>query len=190
MLLIISLFAPLQSGIFTIAEIFYRAGALVFGGGHVVLPLLKDSVVSAGHISNEAFLFGYGASQAIPGPMFSFSAYLGTLIPPENDRLLNASVALFFMFLPGFLLISAVLPFWQDISQTPQAINAISGVNAAVVGLLGASLYDPIFKSGINSEIDLAIGLAAVGMLSIFKLSTLYIVFWCVAACISRIMFF
>ena len=181
-LLAASTLLPAQTGLYAIADVFYRAGALVFGGGHVVLPLLDDSIVSAGWITKESFLSGYGASQAIPGPMFAFSAYLGAIIPTEHSGWLGASVALVFMFLPGFLLLAAALPMWQAISHNPIAINAIAGVNAAVVGLLGAALYDPIFTSGITSSHDLAIAIVGFGILTVGRLSPLYVVVWCVAA--------
>ena len=173
--------APQQS-LLIIADAFYRAGALVFGGGHVVLPLLEESVVTTGWVSSEQFLAGYGATQAIPGPMFSFSAYLGAIVPSEFNSWITAAVALLFMFLPGFLLLLAVLPLWQSISSRPKAANAITGVNAAVVGLLGAALYDPIFVSGVESAKDMAIVIVAFGMLRVWKLSPLYVVLACVLA--------
>lgn len=169
-----------QSTLHGIGNAFYNAGALVFGGGHVVLPLLEESVVSTGWISNESFLAGYGASQAIPGPMFAFSAYLGAIIPTDQASWIGASIALIFMFLPGFLLVIAALPLWQSIAHNPTAKNAIAGVNAAVVGLLAAALYDPIMTSGITSGTDLAIALIGFGMLAVWKLSPLYVVLWCV----------
>jgi chromate transporter len=176
------LLVPEHAGLSAIAQVFYSAGALVFGGGHVVLPLLEDSVVATGWVSSESFLAGYGAAQAIPGPMFAFSAYLGAVIPGVPSSALGASVALIFMFLPGFLLLAAALPLWQAICRKPMAANAIAGVNAAVVGLLGAALYDPIFTSGITSGFDLAIVIVAFAMLTIWRLSPLFLVVWCVAA--------
>ncbi|SFG69937.1 chromate efflux transporter [Neptunomonas qingdaonensis] len=173
---------PEKEGLYSVAQAFYNAGAMVFGGGHVVLPLLEDSVVATGWVSNESFLAGYGAAQAIPGPMFAFSAYLGAIIPTEHGSWLVALVALTFMFLPGFLLVAAVLPLWQAISVNPIAVNAIAGVNAVVVGILGAALYDPILTSGITSGSDLAIALVALGMLTIWRLSPLYVVVWCLFA--------
>jgi len=177
-----------QDGLSFIAQVFYRAGSMVFGGGHVVLPLLQESVVDSGMISNDSFLAGYGAAQAIPGPMFAFSAYMGAIIPNGQGSLLGAGVALIFMFLPGFLLILAVLPMWQAISHKPTAVNAIAGVNAAVVGVLGAALYDPIFTSGITSNGDLAIAIIGFAMLAIWRLSTLYVVLWCVAASVISVL--
>ncbi|QEP44871.1 chromate efflux transporter [Ectothiorhodospiraceae bacterium BW-2] len=166
----------------SIANAFYRSGALVFGGGHVVLPMLEQSVVEPGWVSAEHFLAGYGFSQAIPGPMFAFSAYLGALIPSDHSSLLTATIALVAIFLPGLLLIAAALPAWQVISHQPLALNAIAGVNAAIVGILCAALYDPLFTSAILSTTDMAIATAAFGMLTLWRLSPLWVVAWGVAA--------
>lgn len=171
-----------QLGYLAIADAFYRAGALVFGGGHVVLPLLEDLVVSPGWVSPDDFLAGYGAAQAIPGPMFAFSAYLGAVIPLPGLSWLAALFALFFMFLPGFLLVSAALPLWQAIAAHPSAARAIAGVNAAIVGLLAAALYSPIFTSGITTWFDLVVGLAGFAMLAVWRLSPLWVVLWCVVS--------
>lgn len=168
-----------NAGMAPLADAFYRAGALVFGGGHVVLPLLEDSVVSSGWVAKETFLAGYGASQAIPGPMFAFSAYLGAVIPTGENAWLGATVALLFIFLPGFLLIAAVVPFWQSVADSITATNAIAGINAAVVGLLGAALYDPIFTSAILSLMDMAISIVALAMMSVWRLPVLTVVAWC-----------
>jgi len=189
-LFVILLFGlPLIAGnqdLLVIAQTFYHAGALVFGGGHVVLPLLQESVVATGMVSSEDFLAGYGASQAIPGPMFAFAAYLGALMPTEimsaeHSIYLSALVALFFMFLPGFLLVAVALPFWQKISNDQTAMNAISGVNAAVVGLLIVVLYDPIFTTSVLSIVDWIIAIVGIAILTIFKRSPLWVVFWCIA---------
>lgn len=168
-----------------VAEAFYRAGALVFGGGHVVLPLLEEAVVGPGWVNQEQFLAGYGAAQAIPGPMFAFSAYLGAEIPTGHAAVLCALVALVFMFLPGFLLVSAVLPAWDAISRHAATTRAIAGVNAAVVGLLGAALYDPIFTSAVTGGADLAIALIGFGLLALLGRSPLWVVLWCVAASVA-----
>ncbi len=178
---------PAAGGLYPVAQAFYQAGAMVFGGGHVVLPLLEDSVVATGWVTSEQFLAGYGAAQAIPGPMFAFSAYLGAIIPTGHGAWLSASIALVFMFLPGFLLVAAVLPMWQAISQSPMAVNAIAGINAAVVGLLMAALYDPIFTSGITSATDLAIAVVGLGMLAVWRRSPLWVVLWCVLASVARL---
>lgn len=166
----------------SVAEAFYRAGALVFGGGHVVLPLLEDSVVATGWVTAEQFLSGYGASQAIPGPMFSFSAYLGAIISSGENAPFMAAVALVSMFLPGLLLVAGFLPFWSAVSRNVAARRAIVGVNAAVVGLLAAALYHPIFTSGITSPVDLAVAVVAFGLLVVRRVSPLIVVVWCVFA--------
>lgn len=166
----------------SVADGFYRAGAMVFGGGHVVLPLLEESVVETGWVTAEDFLAGYGAAQAIPGPMFAISAYLGYLLPSQNPAWLMAAIALVFMFLPGLLLIAAVLPVWQSLSRYSWAASVIAGVNAAVVGLLAAALYDPIFTSAIRSSSDFAIALVGFALLAIGRLSPVWVVLWCVGA--------
>jgi chromate transporter len=171
----------------SVAEAFYRAGALVFGGGHVVLPLLQDSVVATGWVAPEQFLSGYGASQAIPGPMFAFSAYLGAVLAPGENSYLMAAVALAFMFLPGFLLVAGALPLWSTIAHNSAARGAIAGVNAAVVGLLGAALYNPIITTGITGSVDLAIALVAFGLLVVWRVSPLVVVLWCVFASILHL---
>lgn len=171
----------------SVAEAFYRAGALVFGGGHVVLPLLQDSVVSTGWVAPEQFLSGYGASQAIPGPMFAFSAYLGAILSPLENPYLMAATALVFIFLPGGLLVAGVLPFWGAVSRHPTAGRAIAGANAAVVGLLAAALYSPIFTSGITRSADLAIVVVAFGMLAVRRVSPLIVVLWCVIASVLQL---
>ncbi len=188
LLAFLPLVASNQTGLFAIADVFYRAGALVFGGGHVVLPLLEDAVVATGWVSEGDFLAGYGAAQAIPGPMFAFSAYLGAVISTSYSNGLSALIALVFMFLPGLLLVTAVLPIWQAIARNQTATNAIAGINAAVVGLLAAALYDPIFTSGIKSGIDLAITVIAFGMLTVSRLSPLLVVIWCVTASVLLVL--
>ena len=182
-LLLAALFLSKQSDLVASGQAFYRAGALVFGGGHVVLPLLQDAVVNTGQVSNTDFLAGYGASQAIPGPMFSFVAYLGAIMPTTTSvNWLGATIALTFMFLPGILLISAALPLWQSIANRPHAANAIAGINAAVVGILAAALYDPVFTSSVMHVVDLAIALSGFALLVIWRLSPLFVVIWCVLA--------
>lgn len=187
MLLGLPLFATGKPEFASVAEAFFRAGALVFGGGHVVLPLLQDSVVATGWVSSEQFLSGYGASQAIPGPMFAFSAYLGAVLSPGESTYSMAATALVFMFLPGFLLVAGVLPFWAAVASNPIAGRAIAGVNAAVVGLLGAALYSPIFTSGITSPADLAVAVVAFGLLAVWRVSPLIVVLWCVFASVLRL---
>lgn len=140
-----------------LAAAMWRAGALVFGGGHVVLPLLEESTVATGWMSQEAFLSGYGAAQLVPGPMFSLAAYLGALTPTAAPTWLAALVALLAVFVPGFLLLAAVLPVWDRVTAHPNAGRALAGVNAAVVGLLAAALYDPVLPAAINAWGDVII---------------------------------
>ncbi|MEN8720895.1 MAG: chromate efflux transporter [Oceanococcaceae bacterium] len=166
----------------SVADAFYRAGALVFGGGHVVLPLLQDAVVAPGWVSADDFLAGYGAAQAIPGPMFAFAAYLGAVLAEGEGVLSMATTALIFMFLPGFLLVAGILPFWNVVTRNVAAGRAIAGVNAAVVGVLGAALYDPILTSGVRSPGDAAIAAVGFGLLAVRRMSPLWVVGWCVLA--------
>lgn len=140
---------------------FYRTGSLVFGGGHVVLPLLEAEVVETGHVAEQAFLAGYGAAQAVPGPLFAFAAYLGAVYISPPSGLLGATIALVAIYLPSALLILGVLPFWEGLRSAPLARRALLGVNAAVVGLLAAALYDPVFTAGITSGKAMAIAAAA-----------------------------
>jgi chromate transporter len=140
---------------------FYRSGSLVFGGGHVVLPLLQQSVVPPGWISNDGFLAGYGAAQAVPGPLFTFAAYLGAAMAPRPNGWLGGLVCLVGIYLPSFLLLIGVVPFWDGLRKQVTVQNALRGVNAAVVGLLLAALYTPVWTSGIQAPADFGIGLAA-----------------------------
>lgn len=155
------LVAALPSHSLQLFEAFYRAGSLVFGGGHVVLPLLQASVVPPGWISNETFLAGYGAAQAVPGPLFTFSAYLGAVMGPAPNGIAGAALCLVAMFLPAFLLVIGPLPFWDDLRARPWAQSALRGVNAAVVGLLLAALYHPVWTAGILGPGDFALAAAA-----------------------------
>ncbi|MCT4781748.1 MULTISPECIES: chromate efflux transporter [Exiguobacterium] len=145
---------------------FYRAGALVFGGGHVVLPLLERELVPAGFLSEEAFLAGYGAAQAVPGPLFTFASYLGTVINGVPGGLL----ATFAIFLPAFLLILGALPFWNALRQNPKVGGALIGVNAAVVGILIAAFYQPIFTSTVNGVVDFVFAGLLFVMIAYWKL--------------------
>jgi chromate transporter len=147
---------------------FYRSGALVFGGGHVVLPLLQAEVVPPGWVSNDAFLAGYGAAQAVPGPLFTFSAYLGTVIGPAPHGWLGALICLVAIFLPSFLLLVAALPYWETLRRLPAVQSVLRGVNAAVVGILLAALYNPVWTSAIVAPRDFAIGIAAFLALAIW----------------------
>lgn len=153
-----------------IADGFYRSGSLVFGGGHVVLPLLEAEVVDPGWISEQDFLAGYGAAQAVPGPLFTFAAYLGAAMEPEPNGIPGAGLALFAIFLPAFLMTTGVLPLWSAL-RTHRGVQAVlRGVNAAVVGILLAALYDPVATSAIGKPTDFALALAAFGALAIWKL--------------------
>jgi chromate transporter len=182
LLLGLPLAAEGREGLLAVAEAFYRAGALVFGGGHVVLPLLEETVVAPGWISRDEFLAGYGAAQAVPGPMFTISAYLGARLPGGEGGAVGAAVALIAIFLPGFLLVAGALPLWRAIAGRPAAAHAIAGVNAAVVGLLGAALYDPVWTSAVRGPLDLAIALVGFTLLAAWKASALLVVLWCVCA--------
>jgi len=142
-------------------DAFYRAGSLVFGGGHVVLPLLQAEVVPPGWVSNDAFLAGYGAAQAVPGPLFTFAAYLGAVMGPEPSGWLGACICLGAIFLPSFLLVIGALPFWDALRSQPVAQAALKGVNASVVGLLLGALYHPVWTSGITSTGDFALATLA-----------------------------
>lgn len=142
-----------------VADSFYRAGALVFGGGHVVLPLLQAEVVTGGGVTPEQFLAGYGAAQAVPGPLFTFAAYLGALAAPGPAGLLTAAIALVAIFLPGMLILVGVLPFWNSFRRRPSAQSLMRGANAAVVGILAAALYDPVFVTAITSPASFALAL-------------------------------
>ncbi len=166
-------------------DAFYRAGALVFGGGHVVLPLLENTVVDPGWVAADEYLAGYGAAQAVPGPVFSVAAYLGAMLPGDNGGILGAVVALLAIFLPGFLLVAAMLPLWKTVLKYPSAASTVAGVNAGVVGLLAAALYDPIWVSVVHSPLDLAVAATGLAMLQIWRLSALLVVAWCVAASVG-----
>ena len=169
-----------------VAGAFYRAGALVFGGGHVVLPLLKQAVVDTGWMDNGTFLAGYGAAQALPGPMFSVAAFLGERLHGGQGGILGATVALLAIFLPGFLLVAGVLPFWRSLSSRNTTARSLAGVNAAVVGLLAAALYDPVWKSAVNDSRDFAIALLGFVLLVSAKWPAWAVVLWCVLASLLR----
>ncbi len=151
-------------------DAFYRSGALVFGGGHVVLPLLQAQVVTPGWVSNEAFLAGYGLAQAVPGPLFTFAAYLGAVLGPAPNGLIGAAIALVALFLPGMLLVYGMLPFWDAMRVRPAAQAAMRGTNAAVVGILGAALYNPVWTSAVLTPRDFALALGGFLLLAVWKL--------------------
>jgi chromate transporter len=170
-----------------LAGSFYRAGALVFGGGHVVLPLLKQTLVDPGWLDNDTFLAGYGAAQAVPGPMFSVATFIGARVHGGQLGALGALVSLVAIFLPGLMLMSGVLPFWGALGARENAARMVAGVNAAVVGLLMAALYNPVWVSAIQDSLDFAIAATAFALLTAARLSTLSIVGWCVGASLLRV---
>ncbi|MDN5896432.1 MAG: chromate efflux transporter, partial [Nocardioides sp.] len=143
-----------------LVDVFYRAGALVFGGGHVVLPLLEAETVATGLVGHDSFLAGYGAAQAVPGPLFTFAAFLGASTTSGPTGLIGAGIALLAIFLPAALLVIAALPFWERLRRAQAVRRALLGVNAAVVGILAAALYDPVFTQGITSPATLALAVA------------------------------
>ncbi len=151
-------------------EAFYRSGALVFGGGHVVLPLLQAEVVAPGWTTNEAFLAGYGVAQAVPGPLFTFAAYLGAVMVPSPNGLAGAAIALAGIFLPGLLLVYGMLPFREAVGHRPAVQAAMRGANAAVVGILAAALYDPVWTSAVLRPADFALALAGFLALTVWKM--------------------
>lgn len=153
----------------SIADSFFRSGSLVFGGGHVVLPLIQAEVVPTGWISNDLFMAGYGAAQAVPGPLFTFAAYLGAAMGFGPSGWIGGLAALLGIFLPSFLLVLGALPFWESLRKRHGVQSALMGVNAAVVGLLLAAFYHPVFTSGILSTKDVILGLAAFGLLVLWK---------------------
>jgi chromate transporter len=163
-------------------DAFYRAGSLVFGGGHVVLPLLQASVVPPGWVSNDAFLAGYGAAQAVPGPLFTFAAYLGAVMRPEPNGWLGAIICLVAVFLPSFLLVIGALPFWEEFRRRVTAQAALRGVNAAVVGLLLAALYHPVWTSGISGAADFALAITAFLLLFMWQMPPWLVVVLCAVA--------
>jgi chromate transporter len=161
------------SPVLAVLDGFYRAGSLVFGGGHVVLPLLQAQVVPTGWVSNDLFLAGYGAAQAVPGPLFTFAAYLGTVLTVPSAHWpagwLGGLVALVAIFLPAFLLVVGALPFWEALRHRVGIQSALRGVNAAVVGVLLAALYHPIWTSAIRGGADFGLALAAFLLLTFWK---------------------
>jgi chromate transporter len=150
-------------------DAFYRSGALVFGGGHVVLPLLQAEVVPPGWVTNEAFLEGYGLAQAVPGPLFTFAAWLGAVMGPAPNGIAGAAIALAAIFLPGLLLLYGTLPYWDALRRRPGAQSAMRGANAAVVGILGAALYSPVWTSAVLTPRDFALALAGFLVLTVWK---------------------
>jgi chromate transporter len=177
--------AAAPHSLLALAGIFYKAGALVFGGGHVVLPLLRVALVPPAWLSDSSFLAGYGVAQAIPGPLFTFSAYLGAAMTTTGDELPWACVALVFMFLPGLLIALAGLPVWLWLGHHPAVRAALAGINAAVVGVLGAALYNPIWLSAVDNGRDVAIALTGFLLLERWRVPPLVVVIFCVGAALS-----
>ena len=171
-----------ENDVLAIFDSFFRSGSLVFGGGHVVLPTLEAEVVENGWVTTEQFIAGYGASQAIPGPLFTFSAYLGTVMETGPGGISGGLIALAAIFLPSFLLVIAILPFWDRLSQTHRFRAALVGINAAVVGVLAAALYDPVWTSSIKDASDFALAAAAFGLLVFWKLPPWLVVILCASA--------
>jgi chromate transporter len=156
--------------------VFYQAGSLVFGGGHVVLPLLQAGVVPPGWVDEATFLAGYGAAQAVPGPLFTLAAFLGASMVGPPGGWTGALSMLLAIFLPAFLLVAGALPWWEALRRHATVQRALGGINAAVVGLLGAAFYDPVFTSAIHTRADLALALGAFGLLVVGRLSPLWVV--------------
>jgi chromate transporter len=157
-------------------DAFYRSGALVFGGGHVVLPLLREAFVGPGWVSDDTFLAGYGAAQAVPGPLFSFAAYLGAVVNPSPHGVPGAMLGLIAIFLPGMLILLGTLPFWNNLRELPSAQAAMRGINAAVVGLLGAALYNPLWVTSVKTSGDFAVALVGFVLLTAWRAPPLIVV--------------
>ena len=167
-----------SSGI-ALFDAFYRAGALVFGGGHVVLPLLREAFVAPGWVSDDTFLAGYGAAQAVPGPLFTFSAYLGAVVSPNPHGLAGAAIGLIGIFLPGMLVLLGTLPFWDSFRKREDAQAAMRGINAAVVGLLGAALYNPLWVTSVKTPGDFGLALVGFILLTVWRTPPLLAVVIC-----------
>lgn len=183
----LGLFAVLLVGLIVVSNIqtgqplgafsaMYRSGALVFGGGHVVLPLLSEEVVNPGWVSREEFLAGYGAAQAVPGPLFTFSSFLGAMIEGPGGPWLMSLIALVGIFLPAWLLVLGVMPFWTEVVKKPGLRRALAGTNAAVVGILGAALYDPVWTGAIESGVDVVFLIGVAAALLVLKLPSWLVV--------------
>ena len=157
-------------------DAFYRSGALVFGGGHVVLPLLREAFVPPGWVSDDAFLAGYGAAQAVPGPLFSFAAYLGAIVNTNPHGVAGAMLGLLGIFIPGILILLGTLPFWESFRKRTGAQAAMRGVNAAVVGVLGAALYNPIWVSSVKTPGDFGVALLGFILLAVWRVPPLAVV--------------
>jgi len=176
---------PQLSGLELFAA-YYRSGALVFGGGHVVLPLLREAFVNPGWIGDDTFLAGYGAAQAVPGPLFTFAAFLGTVVKVEPHGLAGAVLGLLAIFLPGILILVGMLPFWDDLRIKPGAQAAMRGINAAVVGILGAALYSPVFTTAVKAPGDFAVALIGFVLLTAWHAPPLLAVI--ISACLGMVL--
>ncbi len=172
----------LPRGVVALADIFYRAGALVFGGGHVVLPLLRDAMVPQGWVSDDRFLAGYGLAQALPGPLFTLSAYLGAANDYVRPAACGALIGIIFIFLPGLLLTVAGIALWSRASRHAKVRNALAGINAAVVGILAAALYAPVWTTAIHGGIDAAIALVGLLLLARYRVPPIAVVLFSVTA--------
>ncbi len=161
--------AATGDGAVTLFDAFFRAGALVFGGGHVVLPLLEAAVVQTGWVGTEAFLTGYGAVQAVPGPLFTFATYLGALADVGPGGVAGAALATFAVFLPGFLLLTGVMPFWNALRSRAWATPLLRGANAAVVGILAAALYSPVFTGAVRDAASFTLALGCFVLLAAWR---------------------
>jgi chromate transporter len=170
----------------TVFSAFYRSGALVFGGGHVVLPLLEGAVVAPGWVTQKSFLAGYGAAQALPGPLFSVAAYLGAAVRPSSSPFLYGLLGLIGIFTPGLLAMTALLPFWGAIRTNRYVQSSLRGINASVVGILIAALFQPLWPSTIHSSADFWIVLSAFALLALSKVQPWFVVL-CVAAISSLV---
>jgi chromate transporter len=157
------------SGVFQVGSAFYQSGALVFGGGHVVLPLLEHAVVSPGWVTQPTFLAGYGFAQALPGPLFTFAAFLGTAIPSHGSRIMLGLVALIAIFLPGLLAMGAALSFWSRMRESRSLQRVLPGINAGVVGVLAAAFLRPVCSTAIHSVLDVVVAAGALGLLTLVK---------------------
>jgi chromate transporter len=170
------LYATTDASGVALFEAFYRSGALVFGGGHVVLPLLREAFVAPGWISDDAFLAGYGAAQAVPGPLFTFAAYLGAIVNTSPHGVPGAILGLIGIFLPGMLILVGTLPFWDSFRKRDSAQAVMRGVNAAVVGLLGAALYNPLWVTSVKTSGDFGIALLGFVLLTVGRAPPLLVV--------------
>jgi len=171
-------------------DAFYRSGALVFGGGHIVLPLLRNAFVTTGWITDDAFLAGYGAAQAVPGPLFTFAAYLGAVLAPSEHRMAGALLGLVGIFLPGMLILLGALPFWGEFRARADAQAVVRGINATVVGLLGAALYHPIWTSSVKTAGDFSVALLGFVLLTAWRAPPLLIVIMGALAGMARALVF